>query len=293
MTTQSINQLLTSPRLTLRPLAESDFDEVHAYSSNLEVVKFMQWGPNTEEQTRNFMKLCLAHQNEEPRHTYDFAVLLKDSGDFLGSITLRVMKDNTKFGEIGYVYNPRAWGQGYASEAAEAVIRFGFDELDMQKVSATCDPLNFGSARVLQKGGMKLEGYLRKHLFLKGVWRDTLLFGCARGELEKNLQEVSLKPAHWTAENIRLQSVGTTGEKAALSELFAMGELSKIKLKAGDSLSSETSVLDEVLVVLSGALQAAGSHYPAGSIIFQPGATRKESYKATENTELVSIKLGP
>jgi ribosomal-protein-alanine N-acetyltransferase len=294
MATQRINQLLTSPRLTLRPLAESDFDEVHAYSSNLEVVKFMQWGPNTEEQTRNFMKLCMAHQNEEPRHTYDFAVLLKDSDDFLGSITLRVMKDNAKFGEIGYVYNPRAWGQGYASEAAEAIIRFGFDELDMQKVSATCDPLNFGSARVLQKCGMQLEGYLRKHLFIKGVWRDTLLFGCARGELEKNLQEVSLKPTHWTADNTQFQiAPGVGGEKAALSPLFATGELSKIRLKAGESLSSETNVLDEVLVVLSGALQAAGKHYPAGSIIFQPGATRKESYNAAENTELVAIKLGP
>ena len=277
--------VLTSPRLTLRTLMESDFDEVHAYSTNPEVVKFMQWGPNTEEQTRNFMKIVLAHQSEEPRHTYDFAVLLKDSAEFLGSITLRLNKDNPLLGEIGYVYNPRAWGKGYASEAAEAVIRFAFDKLNMQKVSATCDPLNFGSARVLQKGGMRLEGYLRKHLFMKGVWRDTLLFGCAKEDLESNLREISLKPAAWTA------SEGW--ENNRLEELFAMGALSKSRAAAGSTFGGKTNVLDEVIVLLSGSVEAGGKTYSAGSIFFQPGATKNEALKITSDAELISVRLGP
>lgn len=303
MTTPSpadtLNLVLRSKRLTLRPMEESDFNDVHAYSSDPEVVKFMQWGPNTEEQTRNFMNVCLAHKTEEPRQTYDFAVVKNDGGEFLGSITLRVVKE--KMGEIGYVYNPRAWGKGYASEAAEAVIRFGFDRLNLQKVSATCDPQNHGSARVLQKGGMKLEGYLRKHIHMKGIWRDTLLFGCARGELEKNLAEADalLKETAWSAD--RTQAAPKNNDnlngnsEAAMAELFAMGELSRIKLKKGTTLNTTTGVLDRIVILVNGALKAEETavEYKSGSIIHQPGATRKANYLAVEDSEVVSIRLGP
>ncbi len=290
---------LRSPRLILRPLLEADFDHVHAYSSDTEVVKFMQWGPNTVEQTRNFMNACFANQKTDPRVTYDFAVVLADTAEFVGSITLRLLKEGSPLGEIGYCYSRASWGQGYASEAAEAVMRFAFDQLGMQKVSATCDPLNFGSAKVLQKAGMKLEGFLRKHINMKGQWRDTLLFGCAREDLERNLAELNLSqrrlsPGEPAAKPLReFEEVTVTH----LTDLFAGGALDKISMKAGALISAHTHILDESAYIISGTLQSGEDDkqkiYEAGSIVFTPGAVRQGPHLALTDVELLIMRQGP
>jgi RimJ/RimL family protein N-acetyltransferase len=60
------------------------------------------------------------------------------------------------------------------------MLRFGFDELGLHKISATCDPDNRGSARVLEKIGMRREGVLRDHFLIRGQWRDRLLWAVVR-----------------------------------------------------------------------------------------------------------------
>jgi len=68
------------------------------------------------------------------------------------------------------------WGLGYATEAAAALLRYGFDQLGLHKISASCDPENIGSVRVLTKIGMRQEGHLRDQHRVRGQWRDRLLF---------------------------------------------------------------------------------------------------------------------
>jgi GNAT superfamily N-acetyltransferase len=77
-----------------------------------------------------------------------------------------------------------AWGRGYATEAAAALLAFGFDEAGLHKISATCDPENIGSSRVLQKIGMRQEGRLQDHLLVRGQWRDRLLYAAAQFRIE-------------------------------------------------------------------------------------------------------------
>lgn len=290
---------LKSERLILRPMLEADFDHVHAYSTDLEVVKFMQWGPNSEEQTRNFMNTCFANQKADPRVTYDFAVVLADTAEFIGSITLRLLKEGSPLGEIGYCYSRSAWGKGYASEAAEAVLRFGFDQLGMQKISATCDPFNFGSAKVLQKAGMKLEGFLKKHINMKGQWRDTLLFGCAREHLERNLAELNLCQRRLSPGEPRSLPLRDFEEVTVthLAELFAGGSLDKISMKAGALISAHTHILDESAYIISGTLQCGDDDrqkiYEAGSIVFTPGGVKQGPHLALSDVELLIMREGP
>ena len=79
-------------------------------------------------------------------------------------------------GWIGYSLNRKFWGQGYATEAAEALVKFGFGQLNLHRIFATCDPFNVASARVLEKAGMQREGHFRQHKWVKGKWRDSLLY---------------------------------------------------------------------------------------------------------------------
>ena len=67
-------------------------------------------------------------------------------------------------------------GSGYATEAAAAVLRFGFDTLGLHRIWATCRPENLGSSRVLEKIGMQREGHLRDHVMVRGAWQDSLLY---------------------------------------------------------------------------------------------------------------------
>jgi ribosomal-protein-alanine N-acetyltransferase len=69
---------------------------------------------------------------------------------------------------MGYVLVRARWGQGYATEAAMANLRFGFDELGLHKIMATCDTENIASARVLGKIGMRVEDNLYQHVLIRG-----------------------------------------------------------------------------------------------------------------------------
>jgi [ribosomal protein S5]-alanine N-acetyltransferase len=74
------------------------------------------------------------------------------------------------------VVRPDHWGQGYASEAAAAILHFAFASLGLHRVQATCRPENVASARVLEKIGMVEEGLLRDHIRIRGRWHDSLLY---------------------------------------------------------------------------------------------------------------------
>lgn len=78
-------------------------------------------------------------------------------------------------GEIGYVLARESWGIGYATEATGRLLAFGFNELGLHKISATCDPENRASVAVLAKNGMHREGVLGDHIYARGQWRDRLL----------------------------------------------------------------------------------------------------------------------
>ena len=84
--------------------------------------------------------------------------------------------------DIGYELDPPYWGHGYATEAARAIVRFGFTRLRLHRIWSWCIADNVGSARVLEKVGMRREGRLRENAYFKGRWWDTLLYGMLEDE---------------------------------------------------------------------------------------------------------------
>ncbi len=80
------------------------------------------------------------------------------------------------------VFSRGFWEKGYATEASRALMDFGFAELGLHRIFATCDPANTASAHVLEKLGMKREGRLREHKWSKGKWRDSFLYAMLEQE---------------------------------------------------------------------------------------------------------------
>jgi ribosomal-protein-alanine N-acetyltransferase len=164
--------MLTTERLSLRPFRPEDRPAVHAYAADPAVVEFMEYGPNTEAETDEFMSEALV-----PLPGKWLRALVRRSDDaVIGAAQLTVLSDQHLRGELGYVLTRSAWGRGYATEAAAAVLAFGLAEAGLHRIMATTDPANLGSVRVLEKIGMHREGIMREHYLIRGQWRDRALY---------------------------------------------------------------------------------------------------------------------
>lgn len=173
---------IETDRLIIREFNDDDFTSVHLYASDPEVIKYLPFGPNTNLDTELFLTKVKNFQIQYPRYDYEFAVVLKENNLLIGGCGIHVTNPNNKEASIGYCYNKTYWGQGYASEAANAIIAFGFKNLNLHRVYATCAPDNIGSAKVMEKVGMTKEGHLREHKLQKGTWRDSFIYSILEHE---------------------------------------------------------------------------------------------------------------
>jgi RimJ/RimL family protein N-acetyltransferase len=168
---------LTTDRLILREFDESDWPAVLAYQSDPRYLRYYHWTEQTPEGAQEFVAMFLAQQQQQPRLKFQLALVLKETGQLIGNCGIRLKEAETHEADIGYELSPEHWGRGYATEAAQTIVHFGFTELRLHRIWSWCIAENTASARVLQKLGMRLEGRLRENEYFKGRYWDTLLFG--------------------------------------------------------------------------------------------------------------------
>nr|WP_246202566.1 GNAT family protein [Virgibacillus doumboii] len=176
------NISLPNERLLLRELTENDWVDVHKYASQEKVCQYQPWGPNTTEESMEFVKQVIKDASREPRTRYVFAIVYKVYEKMIGAGELNIRDSTNKVGEVSYIVNPEYWGKGIATDAAKLLIDFGFTNFSLHRIYATCDPRNIGSAKVLEKAGMTREGRIREDLLLKDGWRDSLLYSVLQHE---------------------------------------------------------------------------------------------------------------
>lgn len=167
-------------RLVLRDFHQEDLQAVHEYASDPEVVKYMPFGPNTLEDSQNFLDRAIGKQSVDPRTDYDLGVALKSEDRLIGGC--RVNKTSENEAHLGYIYNRRYWGEGYATEAARSMVEFAFGELGLHRIYADVHLDNAGSIRVLEKVGMTLEGRRREYMMIHGEYADHLLYSILEHE---------------------------------------------------------------------------------------------------------------
>lgn len=173
---------IKTSRLLLRPIREADAQAIYEYSRDSKVADQAGWKPHESvEETMEIMKAVFLK-----RDTVWGMERLCD-GAFIGSIGLieDPQRDYEKVRMLGYSLAKSCWGQGYMTEAARAVVRYGFEEQKLALISATCYPDNPRSVRVLEKCGMSYEGRLRlaEELY-NGTIQDHLCYSITREEYE-------------------------------------------------------------------------------------------------------------
>ncbi|MCL2643558.1 MAG: GNAT family N-acetyltransferase [Candidatus Bathyarchaeota archaeon] len=173
---------LVTTRLELRSFQKTDYAQVHEYSSDSTVTHFMTWGPNTTEETHNFIKKTINYQKEKPQTHYPLAIVTKNQNRLIGGCGIIISNIENSQGYIGYCLNQKFWGQGYATETAHALLNFGFNHLNLHRIFAFCDPANTASSHIMEKIGMKYEGHFRENTHYKNGWHDEVIYAILKKE---------------------------------------------------------------------------------------------------------------
>jgi ribosomal-protein-alanine N-acetyltransferase len=174
-------QLITE-RLILREFEEDDWRTILAYQSDPLYLRYNPWTYRTELDVRQFLHGFMLWQQEQPRHKFQLAITLKEHGQLIGNCGIRMKTAYAREADIGYELDSRYWGRGYATEAALALLTFGFKDLRLHRIWAQCIAENIASARVLEKLGMRLEGHFRENEWMKNRWWDTLYYALLERE---------------------------------------------------------------------------------------------------------------
>lgn len=167
---------LHTDRLRLRPFEDSDADDLYALHSNEDVLRYWDAPPWTErDRARKFIEKCrkLAEDGTGARLAVD---RLEDEA-FLGWCSLTRWDPDYRSAAMGYCFLDIAWGHGYATEAARAVLDWAYSTLDLNRVQAETDTRNIASARVLGKVGFVREGTLREDCVVNGEVSDSWVYG--------------------------------------------------------------------------------------------------------------------
>ncbi len=177
---------LETERLILRDWQKGDFEAAHAYASEPDNVTYMGWGPNAEDDTRNFIKQSIK-KNRSNNVDYEFAVVLKESGKLIGGCGISKSRSRNE-AMLGWILHNDYWKQGLGTELAHELLRFGFEELKLHRIYAHCDSENYGSYRVMERNGMRKEGHFIKNCEFRGNWHDEFLYAILEEEW-KELQQ--------------------------------------------------------------------------------------------------------
>lgn len=174
---------LQTSHLTLRKMMVSDAMDMFAYAQNEEVTKYLTWKAHTDVMyTREYLQYIGTHY--AIGDFFDWAVVLTEEDRMIGTCGFTRFDYANNIGEVGYVLNPEYWGRGIAVEAVREVMRFGFENLQLHRIEAKFIEGNTASLRVMEKTGMRFEGYHRDSMLIKGTYRTIGVCGILREEYE-------------------------------------------------------------------------------------------------------------
>ena len=163
---------LHTERLLLRRMMVGDCYDMYEYASNPAVTRYLTWSPHPDrEYTKEYLQYIANHY--KLGNFYDWAVILKEENKMIGTCGFTRFHMSHDAAEIGYVINPAYRGREIAGEAVRAVMKFGFETLELHRIEAKYMAGNAASRRVMEKVGMSFEGVRRGEMMIKGEYRDV------------------------------------------------------------------------------------------------------------------------
>jgi len=171
-------------RLTLSELNFEDVPIIVKHASNENVSNTTLNIPHPYSPKDAIFWINLANQGFKEGSNLVFAIRLKPDLQFIGGISLGVTQ-KFKRAELGYWLAEEYWNKGYVTEAAQALVSYGFEKLDLNKITSSYITSNPASGKVMQKCGLTQEGELKEHFLKNGVYHDVILTGLTKKEFEK------------------------------------------------------------------------------------------------------------
>jgi RimJ/RimL family protein N-acetyltransferase len=173
--------LVRTSRLVLRTYAEDDLDDLLAYYSDPETARFLLEDAWTADDAAEQVARRMARTGVDGPGSA-LALVVEHEGTVVGDVSLWTTGDTVSRGEVGWAFNPRYTGRGFATEALRSLLGIAFDRYRMHRVVAQLDARNNRSAALCERVGMKREGHLRADWWSKGEWTDTLVYGMLERE---------------------------------------------------------------------------------------------------------------
>lgn len=182
MLTHIGTQTIETERLILRRFEYSDTEAMFRNWIADERIQSMYSEPvyTTTEAVNELLKKYIG--SYENRDYYRWAVTLKSSDECIGQIAYFLVDSKNNFAEIEYCIGSEFQCKGYATEATKAVIKYGFDRIDLHKVQICTKSINSASKRVIEKCGFTYEGTLRDYFYMNGEYVGRLYFSMLREE---------------------------------------------------------------------------------------------------------------
>ncbi|MET4577212.1 GNAT family N-acetyltransferase [Ottowia thiooxydans] len=173
---------LQTHRLSLRGFRDTDFETYAAYHCNPEVYRFLYADAPTGEYLQAQFAAVLSAPFISDGDTHRLAVVRKDDEAVVGEVLLKIANAAALQLEVGYIFNPRYAGHGYATEAVGAMLTWGFECVGAHRIFARLDALNSASEKVAIRLGMRKEAHLIQNDRFNGVWGDEYIYALLRSE---------------------------------------------------------------------------------------------------------------
>jgi len=170
---------IRTERLTLRPFAAGDYDDLHRMTGDPDVVRYLYSEVHTPEETREALTRRMGQTAlTEEGQWLVLAMEAAPEGEphVVGQVVLRWASVAHRQGELGFTLNPAYQGRGYAREASQAMLRLGFEGLGLHRIYAACDTRNEPSWGLLTRLGMRREAHFVEDEIFKGEYGDQYIY---------------------------------------------------------------------------------------------------------------------
>ena len=183
---KNVSAIVDTPRLVLDRLTASDVSAFLAYRNDPEVARYQSWDSITLAEASQFVESQAKLAPGMPGEWFQFAVRLKPSDHLIGDCGLFVEPTDRRVGELGFTFGRDHQRLGLATEAAQALLRFAFGVLHLQRVKAVVDCRNTPAIRLLERVGLRRDGHFVRRAWFKGAWCDEYLYAALATDWQRH-----------------------------------------------------------------------------------------------------------
>jgi ribosomal-protein-alanine N-acetyltransferase len=176
--------VMETRHLILRPFIPEDAEPLQRYAGNKEISRMVAHLPSPYSLENAQDWIAKHEENFANEDSFPFAITDRESGEFMGSIELFCDKKNNS-ASLSYWMGLPFWNRGFCTEAAQAMIDFGFEQMGFHRIWAKHWAINTASGRIMEKCGMRKEGVMIEAEFRDGEFRDMVYYAILRREWEE------------------------------------------------------------------------------------------------------------